>query len=70
MLVQESLTRTVYLGKLPYNVTELELWSFLASGGWGEGNGRVEGGGVEKSVELDVGTPPEGAVRIPRNSTG
>lgn len=61
MQAEESLTRTVYVGKLPYNVSEAELWCFITAASGDSHDLHGGGGGIE---------PPEGTVRIPRNATG
>jgi len=56
-LVLNSPTRTVYASRLPYNVTERELWDLFVGQEEGTGEGALT-------------AVPEGAVRIPRNATG
>jgi hypothetical protein len=59
-LADDSLTRTVYVGRLPYNVTEDELWSFFVTAT--DGN--------HSRVDVPWTADPAGAVRIPRNASG
>ena len=59
-LADNSPTMTVYVGRLPYNVTEDELWSLFVTAT--DAN--------DSRVDVPWTADPAGAVRIPRNASG
>jgi hypothetical protein len=62
-------THTLYVSKLPYNVTEPALWRLFRAKDAEEVRRAQEGEEAFRD-EAGIEAPPPGAVRIPRNATG